>query len=331
MKRALTGYRPTGFLHLGHYHGVLKNMLELQEKYECYFFIADWHALTTEYENPQKIAEYTKSLVLDWLAAGISPEKSTIYRQSDLPEVAVLSLLFGMITPLGWLERNPTYKEQLRELQKRHLQTYGFLGYPVLQAADILIVLADIVPVGEDQVPHLELTREIARRFNSLYGNYFPEPEALLSQFPRVPGTDGRKMSKSYGNAIYLNDDPEEIKAKIKNMFTDPKRIYKKDPGHPEVCPVFSLHKFHTSQEKVKEIEEECRQAIIGCKDCKALLAENVLAEIAPFQEKRKRIERENPDIVEEVLKEGLSKVKPVAQKVVLDAEAKMGLKILND
>lgn len=327
MKRALTGYRPTGYLHLGHFHGVLKNMLELQEKYDCFFFVADWHALTTDYEDPARIAEFTRSLVLDWLAAGISPEKSTIYRQSDLPEVAVLSLLFGMITPLGWLERNPTYKEQLRELSKRHLQTYGFLGYPVLQAADILIVLADIVPVGEDQVPHLELTREIARRFNSLYGNYFPEPEAYLSTFPRVPGTDGRKMSKSYGNAIYLNEDPDSVKSKILGMFTDPQRIYKKDPGHPEVCPVFSLHRFHTEKEKVAEIERDCKNAIIGCKDCKAILAENVVKDLLPFQERRREIERDNPDIVEEVLKTGLSRVKPIASEVIEKVESMMGIK----
>lgn len=327
MKRALTGYRPTGYLHLGHFHGVLKNMLKLQDEYECFFFVADWHALTTDYENPSRISEYTRSLVLDWLAAGISPQKSTIYRQSDLPEVAVLSLLFGMITPLGWLERNPTYKEQLRELRKRHLQTYGFLGYPVLQAADILIVLAEVVPVGEDQVPHLELTREIARRFNALYGKYFPEPEALLSPFPRVPGTDGRKMSKSYENAIFLNEDIELIRKKVLNMFTDPKRIYKKDPGHPESCPVFDLHRFHTEIETVRQIEQDCRNALIGCRDCKKILAENIIKDVIPFQERRKTILKENPNIVDDVLEEGLRKVKPIANQVILEVENKMGLK----
>lgn len=326
MKRALTGYRPTGYLHLGHFHGVLKNMLKFQEEYECYFFIADWHALTTDYEHPEKIAEYTKELVLDWLAAGIDPEKSVIYRQSDLPEVAELSLYFGMITPLGWLERNPTYKEQLRELKKRHLQTYGFLGYPVLQAADILIVLADVVPVGEDQVPHLELTREIARRFNSLYGDYFPEPEAALSSFPRVPGTDGRKMSKSYDNAIFLNDDPETIRSKVMNMFTDPQRIYKKDPGHPEVCPVFALHGFHTTPDEVKQIEADCRAAVIGCRECKARLSETIIESLAPFQEKRRQI-KEKSNVVDEVLKNGLNRVKPLAEKVIQDVTKLMGLR----
>lgn len=327
MKRALTGYRPTGYLHLGHFHGVLRNMLKLQEEYECFFFVADWHALTTDYEDPSRIAEYTRSLVLDWLAAGISPEKSTIYRQSDLPEVSVLALLFGMITPLGWLERNPTYKEQLRELKKRHLQTYGFLGYPVLQAADILIVLADIVPVGEDQVPHLELTREIARRFNSLYGELFPEPEAYLSSFPRVPGLDGRKMSKSYENAIYLTDEPDTVRSKVSGMFTDPERIYRKDPGHPERCPVFSLHRFHTDEEYVRQIEADCRGAAIGCRECKAILAENIIRDLVPFQERRKEIEKSNPDVVREVLHEGMKRVKPVAEHVINAAEERMGLK----
>lgn len=327
MKRALTGYRPTGYLHLGHYHGVLKNMLEFQKKYECFFFVADWHALTTEYENPQKISKYTEELILDWLAAGIDPNKSTIYRQSDLPEVAELSLYFGMITPLGWLERNPTYKEQLRELKKRHLQTYGFLGYPVLQAADILIVLADVVPVGEDQIPHLELTREIARRFNSLYGNYFPEPEAALSTFPRVPGTDGRKMSKSYDNAIFLNDPPEVIRSKVAGMFTDPKRIYKKDPGHPEECPVFALHEFHTDKDEVMQIKEDCTNAIIGCKECKMKLAESIIKTLTPFQEERRRIVASNPHVVNDVISEGLKKVKPIAEKVISDVNKLMGLK----
>jgi tryptophanyl-tRNA synthetase len=326
-KRALTGYRPTGYLHLGHYHGVLKKMLELQDKYECFFFVADWHALTTDYEDPKKIADYTKNLVLDWLAAGISPDKAVIYRQSDLPEVAVLALLFGMITPLGWLERNPTYKEQLRELKKRHLQTYGFIGYPVLQAADILIVLADIVPVGEDQVPHLELTREIARRFNSLYGEYFPEPEALLSKFPRVPGTDGRKMSKSYDNAIFLIDDFETIRSKVANMFTDPRRIYRKDPGHPDECPVFALHQFHTESSELESIKQDCQKALIGCKECKAKLAESIIDLLQPFQERRQALLNQEGEIVEEILREGLKKVKPIAEKVIADAEERMGLK----
>ncbi len=321
MKRALTGYRPTGPLHLGHFHGVLKNMLEFQDKYECFFFVADWHALTTEYENPQRISEYTRELVLDWLAAGISPEKSTIYRQSDIPEVAELALYFGMITPLGWLERNPTYKEQLRELKKRHLQKYGFLGYPVLQAADILIVKSEIVPVGEDQVPHLELTREISRRFNSLYGDVFPEPDAALSSFPRVPGTDGRKMSKSYDNA------PEVIREKISQMFTDPKRVYKKDPGHPDECPVFALHSLHQTDDFLKQLRADCEGAVIGCRDCKANLAEKIVEDLSEFQENRKRILKENPQAADEVLALGKERVTPIAREVISEVNLKMGIK----
>lgn len=315
-KRVVTGYRPTGHLHLGHYHGVIKNMLELQEKYECFFFVADWHALTTDYETPENIAIYTESMVIDWLAAGISPEKAVIYRQSDLPEVAELTLYFGMITPLGWLERNPTYKEQLRELKKRHLQTYGFLGYPVLQAADILIVLGEVVPVGEDQLPHLELTREIARRFNSLYGDYFPEPEHLLSSVARIPGTDGRKMSKSYDNAIFLSDEPDVIRDKVMNMFTDPKRIYRRDPGHPDECPVFALHQLHASDEEAENIKNQCLNAEIGCRDCKAMLAEKLIEDLKPFRDKRAEL-ASNPGLAHDVLEKGKEKVLPVARGVL--------------
>lgn len=325
MKRVLTGYRPTGRLHLGHYHGNIEHMLKLQNEYECFFFIADWHALTTDYENPEHVAEYTREMIIDWLAAGIDPKKAAIYRQSDLPEVAELALYFGMITPLGWLERNPTYKEQLRELKERHLKTYGFLGYPVLQAADILIVKGEIVPVGEDQLPHLELTREIARRFNFLYGEYFKEPQALLSETPRVPGVDGRKMSKSYGNAIFLSDPPKVIREKISVMFTDPRRIYLKDPGHPEECPVFALHKLYSPQ-RFTEIEKLCKNAEIGCTDCKKELGERVVEFLEPFQRRREEIlSKEN--IVSEVLKAGLEKVKPVALEVISDVHKLMGLK----
>lgn len=315
-ERVVTGYRPTGHLHLGHYHGVIKNMLELQQKYQCFFFIADWHALTTDYETPENIARFTESMVIDWLAAGISPDRAVIYRQSDVPQVAELTLYFGMITPLGWLERNPTYKEQLRELMKRHLQTYGFLGYPVLQAADILIVLGEVVPVGEDQLPHLELTREIARRFNSLYGDYFPEPAHLLSSVARVPGTDGRKMSKSYDNAIFLSDEPDVIREKVMNMFTDPERIYRKDPGHPDRCPLFALHQLHAPEAEAASIKHQCLQAEIGCRDCKALLAKRLIADLKPFRDKRAEIAR-NPHIVSDVLEKGREAVAPIAQDVI--------------
>lgn len=325
MKRVLTGYRPTGRLHIGHYHGNIEHMLKLQEEYECFFFIADWHALTSDYESPENIAEYTREMIIDWLAAGINPEKATIYRQSDLTEVAELALYFGMITPLGWLERNPTYKEQLRELKERHIQTYGFLGYPVLQAADILIVKGEIVPVGEDQLPHLELTREIARKFNFLYGEYFKEPQALLSKTPRIPGTDGRKMSKSYGNTIFLSDTPEVIRKKVAGMFTDPRRVYRKDPGHPEECPVFALHKIY-SEERYMEIERLCKNAEIGCTDCKKELGEHLVEFLKPFQQRRKEIS-EKEGIVSEVLEAGLKKVKPIVSEVINEVRKAMGIR----
>lgn len=324
-KRVLTGYRPTGRLHLGHLHGNIQTMLDLQKEYECFFFVADWHALTTDYENPSRIAEFTREMVLDWLAAGIDPERAAIYRQSDVPEVAELQLYFGMITPLGWLERNPTYKEQLRELSEREIQTYGFLGYPVLQAADILIVQAHIVPVGEDQLPHLELTREIARRFNYLYGDYFVEPQALLSKAPRVPGTDGRKMSKSYGNAIFLADDPDTIRKKIAGMFTDPERLYRKDPGHPDRCAVFTLHGLYSEQE-VETIRFQCEHAEIGCTECKKKLAEHLVAYLEPFRARRAEL-AQDPEVVHGVLERGLARVRPVAREVLAAVHEKMGLK----
>ncbi len=309
-KRVLSGYRPSGTLHLGHLHGNLENMINLQEKYECFFFVADWHALTTEYEKPFQIPQYIEDMILDWLAFGLDPKKCTLYRQSSCPEIAELALYFGMITPLPWLERCTTYKEQLRELKGRELATYGFLGYPVLMAADILVVRSELVPVGEDQVPHLELTREIARRFNYLYGNYFPEPQALLSGAKRVPGIDGRKMSKSYGNAIYLNESPNIIKEKVRSMITDPQRVYLKDPGHPEVCSVFSLHQIY-SHSLIEEIEKGCREALRGCTECKDILAQNISDYLAPFQSKRKELEKEK-GLVEEILTKGAQSVKPL-------------------
>lgn len=326
LKRVLTGFRPTGRLHLGHLHGNIENMLKLQQEYECFFFIADWHGLTTDYEDPSRIAEYSKEMVIDWLAAGIDPAKVAIYRQSDLPEVAELALYFGAITPLGWLERNPTYKEQLRELNERELQTYGFLGYPVLQAADILIVQGEIVPVGEDQLPHLELTREIVRRFNYLYGEFFKEPQALLSKTPRVPGIDGRKMSKSYGNAVFISDSPEVIREKISGMFTDPKRQYRKDPGHPDECPVYALHQFYSTKERYKEIKKLCLSAEIGCVECKKELAEKIVAFLVPIQARRAEIIK-NKNIVHDTLQKGLSKAQPIATEVIAKVHELMGLK----
>lgn len=322
-KRVLTGYRPTGRLHLGHWHGNLMNMLELQQKYdECFFFVADWHALTTGYEDTKELSEYTREMILDWVAVGLDPEKSHIYRQSDLPAVSELTLYLSMITPLGWLERCPTYKEQLQQLESKDINTFGFLGYPVLQAADILIMHSDFVPVGEDQLPHLELTREIARRFNFLYGEYFPEPQAILSKVKRLPGTDGRKMSKSYGNAIYLTDLPEEIREKVRQMVTDPERIYMKDPGHPEVCTVFAFHGVYSAGQ-LKEIEGKCRHSRWGCTDCKLDLAERIVASLADFQKRRAELAKK-PRFAEEVLIEGAERVQPIAQATLAEVRKRV-------
>lgn len=317
--RVVTGYRPTGRLHLGHYHGNLKNMVALQNEYDCYFFIADWHALTTDYRDTSMLGKYTSEMLLDWLAAGLDAEKCTIYRQSDIRSIPELVLYFGMILSLGELERCPTYKEQLRELDSRVVNTYGFLGYPVLMAADILIVGAERVPVGEDQVPHLELTREIARRFNSLYGEIFPEPQPILSRAPRIPGTDGRKMSKSYGNYIQLDEGPDEIIKKVNKMITDPARMRRDDKGHPEVCSVFQLHGAYLSREEMAKIDSACREAGIGCTECKKMLGENISENLAGFREERARLMKK-PEIVEEILRKGSEKVNGIASECLQSA-----------
>ena len=251
MDTIVSGMRPTGRLHLGHLHGALKNWLRLQENYRCYFFVADWHALTTDYASPQGIKPSTSEMVMDWLSVGLDPDRSTIFRQSQVKEHAELHLLFSMITPVPWLERNPTYKDQLKELVEKDLSTYGFLGYPVLQAADITIYKANKVPVGVDQAPHVELTREIVRRFNQIYRPIFPEPEVLLTEAQKVPGLDGRKMSKSYNNAVFLSDTPQEIDQKLSRMMTDPARVRRTDPGEPEKCPAFQLHKIYCTPEEI--------------------------------------------------------------------------------
>lgn len=323
-RRILTGYRPTGKLHLGNLHGNLKTMVELQEQAECFFFIADWHALTTDYQDPSRLRSHTEDMVLDWLAAGIDPGKAAVYRQSDLPEVAEFSLYLSMITPLGWLERVPSFKEQQEQLQGREISTHGFLGYPVLQAADILIVRADGVPVGEDQLPHLELTREIARRFNFLYGETFAEPQSLLSHSPRIPGTDGRKMSKSYENYISLTEPPDEIRRKILQMITDPARRTRKDPGDPEKCSAYQLHKVYTP-ERLEEIGGNCRTAAWGCVECKSILAGLVVESLRVFQERRRELEKK-PGHAWEVLERGLQRVKPVARDVLAEVRARMGI-----
>ena len=324
-KVILSGMRPTGPLHIGHLFGALKNWKKLQDEgYNCFYMIADYHALSTEYSNPQKIKEYVEEVAIDFISSGLDPEKSTIFIQSLVPEHSELQLIFSMFVPIGWLERNPVYKEQIEEISDKDLHTYGFLGYPVLQAADILIYKAELVPIGIDQLPHLELTREIARRFNYLYGNTFPEPQALLTETPKIPRIDGRKMSKSYNNAIYLKDSPDEIKNKVSRMFTDPKRIYRKDPGHPETCPVFLYHKIF-NENRVGEIENDCKNAIIGCTDCKKELSEKVILYLSDIKKKREEIEK-NKENLWEILKKGSEKAREIAEKTVLEVKEKVGL-----
>ena len=264
MQIIVSGMRPTGRLHLGHFHGALENWLRLQREYQCYFFVADWHALTTDYATPQGIQQNMLEMVMDWLSIGLDPARAVIFRQSQVKEHAELHLIYSMITPVPWLERNPTYKEQIKELTGKDLSTYGFLGYPVLQAADITIYKANKVPVGVDQAPHVELTREIVRRFNQLYQPIFPEPEVLLTEAQKVPGLDGRKMSKSYGNAVFLSDTPQEIDQKLSRMMTDPARVRRSDPGEPEKCPAFQLHKIYCTPEEIEQVSVGCRSAGIG-------------------------------------------------------------------
>ncbi len=303
-KRIVSGMRPTGKLHLGHYHGVLANWQKLQEEFQCFFFAADWHSLTTEYENTAGIVENTYEMVLDWLAFGIDPQKSTIFVQSRVPQHAELNLILAMITPVSWLERNPTYKEMRENLSTKDLSTFGFLGYPVLMCSDIIVYKAARVPVGHDQLPHLEITREIARRFNFLYGEVFPEPAALLTETPKVVGLDGRKMSKSYGNAIFLSETEEETKKKIMSMVTDVERPRRADPGEPDRCIAFTLHRLYVPEEERNRIVKACRGAEIGCVDCKKILAQHVITELEPFRERRQELAAK-PDLVEEVLAEG--------------------------
>ncbi len=317
MERVLSGMRPTGRLHLGNYLGALRNWVALQDKgYQCFYFIADWHALTTEYADPTRVAEYSYEVALDWLAAGLDPERSVLFLQSKLLEHAELHVLLSMITPVSWLERNPTYKEIRQELKDRDLATYGFLGYPVLQAADILIYKAHYVPVGVDQLPHLELTREIARRFNYLYGDLFPEPKPKLTEIPRVPGVDGRKMSKSYDNAIYLADSPQEVWEKIRPMVTDVQRMRRTDPGDPEKCPVFDLHRAFTPQEDREEIIQGCKTAGIGCIDCKRVLYGHLMETLGPIHERRKGLEVQ-PQKVRNIILDGSRKARDEASRTM--------------
>jgi tryptophanyl-tRNA synthetase len=323
-KRILSGMRPTGKMHLGNYYGALYNWMRLQEDYQCYYFVADWHALTTEYETPGAISGFIPEMVTDWLSVGLDPEKSTIFVQSAIPEHAELYLVFGMFTPVPWLERNPTYKDQMEQLAHKDLATYGFLGYPVLQAADILMYKADGVPVGMDQVPHVEMTREIARRFNHLYRPIFPEPEALLTEIPKLTGTDGRKMSKSYGNCIYLSDPPEVMAKQVRQMTTDTQRPFRKDPGEPDRCLAFPFHRLNLPQERIEEITAECRAAKLGCVDCKKMLAEALLENMAPIQERRRYYEA-HPGEVLEIMHRGNDRAREQARRTLAEVRDAVG------
>ncbi|HMA66937.1 MAG TPA: tryptophan--tRNA ligase [Desulfosalsimonadaceae bacterium] len=315
-KRIVSGMRPTGALHLGNYHGALQNWITMQDAYDCFFFIADWHALTSDYENPAYIREYSRKMMIDWLGAGLSPQKSTLFIQSHIPQHAELFLLLSMITPVPWLERNPTYKEQIDELQNKDLSTFGFLGYPVLQAADIIIYKAEGVPVGVDQAPHIELTREIARRFNHLYGRVFPEPETVLTESAKILGTDRRKMSKSYDNAIFISDPPDTVRKKVATMITDPQRIKRNDPGDPEICNVFSFHRMYSDGTLTAEIEQDCRKGAIGCVQCKQKMAESLISALEPVRETTSYYQ-EHPELVDEIIDRGNTKAAEEAEKTL--------------
>jgi tryptophanyl-tRNA synthetase len=325
MEIIVSGARPTGRLHLGHLHGALKNWIRLQENYRCYFFVADWHALTTDYATPQGIKQSTAEMVMDWLSVGLDPARSVLFRQSRVKEHAELHLIYSMITPVPWLERNPTYKEQIKELTGKDLSTYGFLGYPVLQAADITIYKANKVPVGVDQAPHVELTREIVRRFNQLYRSIFPEPDVLLTETQKLPGLDGRKMSKSYGNAVFLSDPAEEIDHKLSRMMTDPARVKRTDPGEPEKCPAFQLHKIYCTPEEIEFVSTGCRTAGIGCLECKKVMIKHVIEDLAPFREKRAQLEK-TPEVVEEVLQAGHEAAQKKASETMSEVRETLGL-----
>jgi len=393
--RVLSGMRPTGRLHLGHYHGVLKNWIQLQQEHECFFFVADWHALTTAYEEREIIAQNVWEMVVDWLACGVNPKLATLFIQSRVPEHAELHLLLSMVAPLGWLERVPTYKDQQENLREKDLLTYGFLGYPVLQAADILMYKANAVPVGEDQVSHVELTRELARRFNYVFGrepgfeekaeeairkmgkknaklytslrkryqeqgdhealevaqalledqqnitlgdrerlygyldgsgrNILPEPEALLTPAARMPGLDGRKMSKSYGNTISLRERPDEVDRKIRTMPTDPARVRRTDPGEPTKCPVWDLHRVYSDEKTQEWVLEGCRSAGIGCLDCKRPVIEAVQAELKPIRERAEELERD-PDAVRRIIAEGCEDARTEARETMAEVRTAVGL-----
>lgn len=325
-KRTVTGYRPTGKLHLGHWFGNLQNMLTLQDEYDAYYFVADLHALTSDWQDPSNIATFTEEMVLDWCAAGLDPTKCTIYRQSDVPEVAELTLYFNMVLPMPWLERTPSYKEQRAQIADKDLGNVGFFLYPSLMAADIAIMRADCVPVGEDQLPHLELTREIVRRFNNTYGSYLVEPKATIAAAgARVPGSDGRKMSKSYNNAIYISDAPEQITKTVMGFMTDPARKLKTDPGNPDICPLHQVHKLIASEGEIAQWDGDCRSAACGCVAHKRKLAEDLVAYLEPFQNRRAELASQ-PGFAAEVLKQGKERASQITQETVATCRELIGI-----
>jgi tryptophanyl-tRNA synthetase len=338
--RILSGMRPTGKLHLGNYVGALRNWVNLQDDYDCFFFIADWHALTTDYADTSDIKQNSLEVIIDYLASGLDPERSTLFIQSHVPQHAELHLLLSMITPLGWLERVPTYKEQRENIKDKDLGTYGFLGYPLLQSADILMYQADFVPVGEDQVPHIELTREVARRFNQFYPRkvnpderdpertvVFPEPKPLLTPAAKLPGTDGRKMSKSYGNTILLSEPEASLRSKLKTMVTDPARVRRSDPGNPDVCPVGDLHKIFSTHETMEKVYEGCRSAAIGCIECKKWAADGLWEVLAPIQERRAKYET-NPKLAWDILEAGSAKARVAAESTMEEVRSAANLSL---
>jgi tryptophanyl-tRNA synthetase len=324
-KIVLSGMRSTGPIHLGNYFGAVKNWVDLQDRYDCYYFVADWHALTTDYGDPSAVAQNSLEVVADFIAAGLDPDRSVLFLQSFVPAHAELFLLFSMFTPLGWLERVPTYKEQIRQIANKDLSTYGFLGYPVLQASDILIYRGDMVPVGGDQASHLELSRELARRFNSYYGDTLPEPQALFTPAAKVPGLDGRKMSKSYGNTINIADSPDEIRRKCKSMFTDPARVRRDDPGHPETCNLFQFHRLLSPPGTQERVANECRLAQIGCVEDKALIADQIIAFLDPMRQRREEL-ISDPGGLLDILRQGSAKAAERAEETMSSVRAAMGL-----
>lgn len=325
--RVISGMRPTGKLHLGHYHGVLKNWLKLQETNDCFFFIADWHALTTEYADPEIIRNSTREVLIDWLSVGLDPEKAVLFIQSQVKEHAELHLLLSMLTPLGWLERVPSYKEMRQELSTKDLSTYGFLGYPLLQAADVALYDGQKVPVGVDQVPHIELAREIVRRFNHLYGKTLVEPQSLLTDSPKLLGPDRRKMSKSYDNALYLSDSPEEIERKIRTAITDPARVRREDTGNPDVCLIFDYHKLHSSPEEAGHVDRDCRSAALGCVDDKKKMATILNDFLEPIRRRRGEIQK-NPAELDEIIRRGTERARAVARETMEKVRGAMKLSL---